>query len=185
VLLAVVEEVIPLTVGEAIAVLDGDDGDDFAGALEVFERDVGEGDVLDFALGVEAGEAFHGGVKGDGGIGDVELVDRDAVEAEALEASFHGFLQVIWRCVVDPLAGADTLPSALGGDDESGGVGMESFGDELFGDVGAVRVGGIDEVDAEFDGSAKGGNGGIAIGGWPPDAFAGDAHGSVAEAVDG
>jgi len=38
---AVVEEVVPLAVGEAVAVLDGDDGDDFASALEVFEGDVG------------------------------------------------------------------------------------------------------------------------------------------------
>jgi hypothetical protein len=185
VLLAVVEEVVPLAVGKAVAVLDRDDGDDFAGALEVFEGDVGEGDVLDFALGAEAGEAFHGSVEGDGGVGNVELVDGDAVEAEALEASFHGFLQVIWRCVVNPLAGADTLPSALGGDDEVVRVGMEGFSDELFGDVGAVGVGGIDEVDAEFDGSAEGGNGGIAVDWWSPDAFAGDAHSSVGEAVDG
>ena len=47
---AVVQEVIPLAIGEAVAILNGDDGDDFASTLEVFEGDVGEGDVLDLAL---------------------------------------------------------------------------------------------------------------------------------------
>jgi len=136
-------------------------------------------------VGAHVGEALHGGVEGDGGVGDVELVDGDAVNAEALEAAFDGFAQVIGAGVVDPLGGTDALPSALGGDYEIGWVGMEGFGDEFFGDVGAVGIGGIDEVDSEFDGAAESGDGGIAIGGRSPDAFAGDAHCSVAEPVHG
>jgi hypothetical protein len=185
VFLAVIEEVVPFAVGKAVAVLDGDDGDDFTGALEVLESDVGEGDVLDFALRAELGEALHGGVEGDGGVGDVELVNGDAVEAEAFEAAFNGFAEVVGAGVVDPLGGANALPSALGGDDEVGGVRVERFGEEFFRDVGAVGVGGVDEVDAEFDGTAEGCDTGVAIGGRSPNAFAGDAHGSVPETVDG
>ena len=84
VLLTVIEEVIPLAVGEAVAVLHGDDGDDFAGALDVLERDVGEADVADFALFAQLGQSFHGGLERDGGIGDMELLDIDALELEPL-----------------------------------------------------------------------------------------------------
>ena len=83
VLLAMLEKVVPFAIGEAVAVLDGDDGNDFAGALEVFEGDVGERDVLDFALRAQVGKALHGRVERHGRVGDMELVDGDAVEAKA------------------------------------------------------------------------------------------------------
>src|SRR5579872_3114065 len=185
VLLAMVEEVVPLAVSEAVAVLYGDDGDDFAGALDVFEGDVGERDVADLALGAEVGEGFHGGVEGDGGVGDVELVDVDALEAQAAETAVDGLAEMFGAGVVDPLAGTDALPSAFGGDNEAGGVGVQGLGDEFFGDVGAVGVGGVDEVDAEFDSAAQRAKGGTAVGGRSPDAFSSDAHGPVAEAVNG
>ncbi len=57
--LAVVEQEVPFAVGEAVAVLDGDDGDDFAGALDVFQGDVRERDVADLALLAQFGEGFH------------------------------------------------------------------------------------------------------------------------------
>ena len=44
---------------------------------------------------------------------------------------------------------------------------MEGFGDQFFGDVGAVGVGGVDEVDAEVDGAAEGFDGGVVIFGGP------------------
>jgi len=66
----------------------------------------------------------------------VELVNVDAVELEAAKAAGDGFFEVFGAGVVDPLAGADALPSTLGGDDEAFGVGVEGFGDELFRDVG-------------------------------------------------
>ena len=88
----------------------------------------------------------------------MELIDGDAVKTETLEAAFDGFAEMIGAGVVYPLAGADALPSALGSDDEVGGVGREGFGDEFFRDIGAVGVGGVDEVDAEFDGAAESGD---------------------------
>lgn len=184
VFLAVIEDVVPFSVCEAVTVLNGDDGDDLAGALEVFEGDVGESDVLDFALRAEVGQAFHGGVEGDGGIGYVELVDGDAIEAEALEAALDGLAEVSGAGIVDPLSRADTLPSTLGSDDEVRGIGMEGFRDELFGDVGAVGVGSVNEVDAERDGMTESGEGGVAVVGRSPDAFAGYAHGSIAETMN-
>lgn len=141
--------------------------------------------MADFAVFLEPDEGFEGGFEGDGGIGDVELVEVDAFEAESVEASVDGLFEMAWAGVVDPLAGSGALPAALGGDDEAVGIGMEGLGDEVLGDVGAVGVGGVNEVDAELDGAAEGGNGGVAVFWGAPDAGAGEAHGSVAEAVYG
>ena len=91
----------------------------------------------------------------------MELVDVDAVEAETLEAAFDGLLDVRGAGVVLPDAGAVARPADLGGDDEIVGIGLERLGDQLFGDVGAVGVGGVDEVDAELDGAAQGGECGV------------------------
>ncbi len=70
------------------------------GRARVLEGDVGERDVADLALLLETREGFHGGIEGTGGVGDVELIDVNAVEAEALEASCDGLLQCGrgWRC---------------------------------------------------------------------------------------
>ena len=87
--------------------------------------------------------------------------------------------------VVLPDAGAVAHPAGLGGDDQAGGIGRERFGDQFFRDVGAVGVGGVNEVDAELDGAAQRGEGAGDVGGRAPDALAGDAHGAEAHAVDG
>ena len=77
------------------------------------------------------------------------------------------------------------VPSDLGCDDEAGGIRVEGFGDQFFRDIGAVGVGSVNEVDAEFDGAAQRGECACAICRRAPDALAGDAHGAVAHAVDG
>src|SRR5207244_4245523 len=41
--------------------------------------------------------------------------------------------------------------AALGTDDEAAGIGMQRFGDQLFIGVGAVGVGGVEEVGAELE----------------------------------
>ena len=184
ILVAVVEEVIPLAIGEAVAVLDGDNGGESAGAFQVIHGDVAEADVADFALFLESDEGFDGSLEGDGRVGDVELVQGDAVETEAVEASMDGFFEVFGAGVVGPLAGSDALPTSLGGDDKIGGVGMEGFRDEFFCDVGAVGVGSIDEIHAEIDGAMEDADGFEAIFRRAPDASSGDAHGSIAETVN-
>ena len=119
VLLAVVEQEIPFAIGKAIAILNRDDGDDFAGALQMFKGHIRESNMLDFAGLAEAGEGFHRCVKGDSGIGNVELVNADAIEAKTLQAALDGFFQMPGTGIVNPLAGPDALPSAFGGDHQA------------------------------------------------------------------
>ena len=83
-----------------------------------------------------------------------------------------------------PLVGAAAQEAALGGDDQSFGIGIEGFGDQLFGDVGAVAIGGVDKVDAQLDGAAEDADGFGLVFGWAPDAVTGDAHGAKAHPAD-
>ena len=78
------------------------------------------------------------------------------VEAETLEAAFEGGGEMFGAGVVSPLRGAGTLPSAFGCDDESRGIGIESFCDQFFRGAGAVGVGGVDKIDAELAVAAEG-----------------------------
>ncbi len=62
---------------------------------------------------------------------------------------------------------------------------MKRFGDEAFGNLRAVGVGGVDEVDSQFNCPAQDAVAFGGIGGLAPGAFADQAHGAVAEAMDG
>src|ERR1035437_6835469 len=114
----------------------------------------------------------------------MKLVDLDAVEAQALEAAFESFSQVLGAGIMDPLPGTYALPPSLGGDDQAGGIRVESFGDQFFRDVWAVRVGGVDQVDAEFNRTPQGCQARRLVSRRSPDAGAGDAHGSIAHTID-
>jgi hypothetical protein len=60
---------------------------------------------------------------------------------------------------------------------------MERVRDQIFGDLGTVGVGGIDEIDAELDAPPEHPDGSVAVAGGAEDAFAGDAHGAEAHPV--
>ncbi len=62
---------------------------------------------------------------------------------------------------------------------------MEGFGDEALGDFGAIGVGGVDEGDTEFDGTAQDTAGFCWVAWLTPGAFAYQAHGAIAKAVYG
>lgn len=115
----------------------------------------------------------------------VELVEVYAFDAQAPEAPFAGFGEVGGVAVFDPVVRARAVKAALGGDDEAGRVGMEGFGDQFLADEGAVGVGGVEEVDAEFDGPAEDTDGFGVVRWRSPDAGAADAHGAETEAGDG
>src|SRR5438034_8647938 len=64
-------------------------------------------------------------------------------------------------------------------------VGVERFGDEPLAHLRAVRVGGIDQVDPELDGTAQHGDRFARVARLAPNALAGEPHRAEAEAVDG
>ncbi len=64
------------------------------------------------------------------------------------------------------------------------GIRPQRLGDQVLGHLGAVRVGGVDQVDAALDEVAEQRAGGGRIGRFAPDAGAGDPHRAEAEAPD-
>src|SRR6201996_9492438 len=115
----------------------------------------------------------------------MELVHVDAIEAKPLETAFDGFGEMLWAGIVQPLKRSTALPSTLGGHDESGRVRVQGLGNQLFGNIRTIRVGGIDEVDAQFNGPAQSGKRLRLVFGGAPNPFPGDPHGSVTQAIDG
>jgi hypothetical protein len=85
----------------------------------------------------------------------VELVQVDPFEAKALEAGMARGSEVLGPPVGRPdrvgVAAADH--AALRRDHEAVGVGVERLRDQQLAQLGPVGVGGVDQVDAELDGS--------------------------------
>jgi hypothetical protein len=141
--------------------------------------------VTDLALLLQAFDDAEGVFERSLGVDAVKLPEIEALELEAAKAHFDLLVEVFGAGYWEPLVGALAGEAGLGGDDDTLGVGREGFADETLGDLGAVGVGGVDEVDAELDGALEDLLCAFGVFGLAPDAFAGDAHGSVAEAMDG
>ena len=112
--------------------------------------------MADLALLAEAGELADGVLERDRGIGRVQLVDVDALEAQAAQARLAGLAQVLGPPVAAASArrpGADE--TALGRDHEPVRVGVERLGDQELAHLRAVGVGGVDQVHAELDGAPQ------------------------------
>jgi hypothetical protein len=82
-----------------------------------------------------------------------------------------------------PICAAETLEAALGRDDQILAVGVQRFRDQLLGHVGAIRVGGIDEVHPQLDRAVEDSNGLAPVRRWSPDTLAGEPHGAEAHPV--
>ena len=75
----------------------------------------------------------------------MKLVEVDALHLEPFQAALACLSQVLWAAVWDPST-TRACQAALGGYDQIIWVGVERFGDQALGDLGAVGVGGVDEV---------------------------------------
>src|SRR5919106_717786 len=84
-----------------------------------------------------------------------------------------------------PASGSGAFQAALRRDDEVVRVGVQRLGDQRLADLGAVGVGGVDEVDAELNGTPQDGLGFVTIGWVAPDPVTSDAHRPVPETMDG
>src|SRR5215813_1466887 len=85
--------------------------------------------------------------------------------------------------VFGPAIRAAAIESTLCSDHQIGRVRIKSFGNDLFTDVWAVRIGGVDEIDSEINGAAKNPYSFPAIGRLAPNPFPGDSHRTESEAV--
>ena len=152
---------------------------------ELLDRHVAEPDVPDLPFPLELEECADRLAERHRRVRPVELVQRDLLEPQAAEAAFARLLQVIGSAVGRPPPGARTLEASLRGDDQVVGIRMQRLGDEVLAHLGTVRVGGVDEVHVELNGSAQHRLGLVGVGRLAPDAAPGDAHRAEPEAIDG
>ena len=61
--------------------------------------------------------------------------------------------------------------------DDDAVIRVQGLADQFLGHIRPVGVGGVDEVDAEFDGAAQNANAFVAVIGRTPNTFSGQAHG--------
>ena len=155
-LLAALEHVLRAAIGEVEAVLDGDDLDDPARRLELIDRRRWRPDVADLALVLELLQRADRLLVGDLRVGPVELVELDPLEPQAAQRALARLAQVL-RTPVGAATGPGRCASARpwSRSARSSGIRMERLGDQLLADVRPVRVGGVDQVDAELDGAPQ------------------------------
>src|SRR5207247_7981092 len=115
----------------------------------------------------------------------VQLMEVDALELEPAQAAVARRAEMLRSPVRLPVAGPGALEARLGGDHKPLRVGVELFGDEPLAHLRAVRVGGIDQVDPELDGTAQHDDRFADVGWFAPDPLPGEPHRAEAEAVDG
>jgi len=82
------------------------------------------------------------------------------------------------------LPGPGSNRAALCGDDHSVGVRVKRFREHSFADLRTVRVGSVEELDAEVDGASKEGLRRRVIRRLSPAAGAGERHASVSDPTD-
>src|SRR5215468_9772164 len=113
----------------------------------------------------------------------MELPEIDALDAELLETALGLPNEVLGMSVGHPASWPRPSESSLGGDQESF-IGVERFADQVLGDVRAVAIGRVDEVDADLGKPAQRGQRCLTIGRRSPDAGPRDAHGAIAKTMD-
>src|ERR1700757_3191688 len=86
--------VIPLTIGQAVAILNRHDGNDFARSFDVLLSHVGKRDTPDLSLVSQLSQGLHRGIERHHRIGSMQLVYIDAIETQPLQTSLHCLAQV-------------------------------------------------------------------------------------------
>src|SRR5262249_2050867 len=112
----------------------------------------------------------------------VQLPQPDLLDAELLAASLRLGPEMVGTAIHLPGAGARAREPGFGGN-EKAVIRIERLADQLLGDIGAIGIGGVDEIDAEFGHALKRSERFGAILRRTPHARSGDAHRAEAEAM--
>ena len=113
----------------------------------------------------------------------VQLPERYPVQTQ-LAATFVGARDQVFGAAVDvPHVGPAAREAGLGGDDQPV-IGMQRLVDQLFGNIGAVGVGGINEVDAQLRQAFQHADRFVPVTRRAPDPATGNLHGAISQPVD-
>ena len=119
------------------------------------------------------------------GVDDVQLVEVDALDTKAAEARLARRPEILGPSVGAELPRAFADRAALRRDHDVGRVRVQRLGDQLLAHVGAVRVGGVEELDPEVDRMAEQAARRFRVVGRPEASEAGERHPPVAETPNG
>jgi hypothetical protein len=153
VLFCISEHVFAGAVGPVVAVLHACNRHDLFRLGELLDGHFGQTRVPDLALVAELAQGADLVGERDVRVDAVQLVERELVQLEPAQAEFGLLAQVFGAAERDPLA-AQVDMAALGGDHQIGRVRVQCLGQQLLVVAEVIGVGGVDEVDAEFDGAA-------------------------------
>jgi len=115
----------------------------------------------------------------------VQLKQLDAFQAEEAKTLVRLGLEVLGLSVPFPSSGAGSRQAGLRRDHQVARVGRERFVDDSLAHLGSVRVGSVDECDAEVECAAKDTDHFVVVAWIAPYTRPGDLHGAVAKAHHG
>src|SRR5438270_12116634 len=119
------------------------------------------------------------------GIDGVQLIQIDPLQTQPLQTSFYSLFKMVRSAIWHPLAGSRPSETALCRDNESFRIRMERFCYQQSARVRPVRIGCIDQIDAEL-GRASEDLQCVRSVRWPaPNAFTGDTHRAKTKPVHG
>ena len=120
-----------------------------AGLFELLDIDVGYADIADLALVLEILQRPDRLLVGHLAVGGVQLIEVNSIDPEPAQRALAGPLQMLGVSVAWPFAWPGALHAALRRNRDPL-VGMQRLGDQLLAHLGAVGVGGVDQVYAEL-----------------------------------
>src|SRR5437016_4545102 len=101
------------------------------------------------------------------------------------ETTFGRRPQMLGAAVLDPFVRPRPLKTGFGRDQKIGWIWMQRLSDETLGNLGPVRVGGVDEIDSQLHRPPQDSNRLGMVGRFSPDARPGELHRAEAESANG
>src|SRR6516165_3448747 len=178
--LAIVEDVISLSVREVVEVLHRGDVEDLLRCLDLLDRDLRQTEMADLALVLEFLHEPELLLAGNLRVDAVQLPQVDGLDTEPAQAHEATLAQVLRAPDLCPDTWAVARKAALRRDVDAV-EGVQGLVDEVLGVLRSVRVGGVDEIDTKLRQSLEDGDRCVAVFRRAPNAIASDPHGAKAE----
>src|SRR5437763_14328553 len=119
------------------------------------------------------------------GIDGVQLIQIDPLQTQPLQTSFYSLFKMVRSAIWHPLAGSRPSETAFCRDNESFRIRMEGFCYQQFARVRPVRIGCVDQIDAQLGRASENLERVRSIWPPPPTAFPGDTPSAKTKPVHG
>lgn len=182
--LRVFEKGLRLARGEIEHVLHRHDRGEFLRRFQLGDCHLAQAQVPDLALGLQCHELPELVFQRDLRVDAVQLQKVDPLNAQVAKVELDLLTKVFGTPHRNPLVRSLTRKPHLGRDDQVIRVRVKSLADEVVGHKRTVGVGGVDEVDAQLDGTSQYTNCVLGIPRGTPHAGARELHHAIAQSVN-